>query len=92
MWDSDLKGGQQTPDAASFSSRSLQLVKYGIIDINTLCQDLLDWDTLYVSGRMHKPVCINMCEFVCCGQANVEALASFSLERWPWESQMLACD
>lgn len=32
------------------------LVKYGVMDINTLCDDLLDWDTLYVSGRMHKPV------------------------------------
>lgn len=32
------------------------MVKYGIIDIDTLCADLLDWDTLYVSGRMHKPV------------------------------------
>ncbi|PWN19778.1 Mmp37-domain-containing protein [Microstroma glucosiphilum] len=32
------------------------LVKYGVMDIDTLCDDLLDWDTLYVSGRMHKPV------------------------------------
>lgn len=33
-----------------------ELVKYGVMDIDTLCDDLLDWDTLYVSGRMHKPV------------------------------------
>ena len=35
-----------------------EIVKYGVMDINTLCQDLLDWDTLYVSGRMHKPVAL----------------------------------
>lgn len=33
-----------------------ELVKYGVIDIDTLCNDLLEWQTLYVSGRMHKPV------------------------------------
>jgi translocator assembly and maintenance protein 41 len=35
-----------------------EIVKYGVMDINTLCQDLLDWDTLYISGRMHKPVAL----------------------------------
>ncbi|KAK0567675.1 Mitochondrial translocator assembly and maintenance protein 41 [Tilletia horrida] len=35
-----------------------ELAKYGVIDIDTLCKDLLDWDTLYVSGRMHKPVAL----------------------------------
>lgn len=35
-----------------------QLIKYGVMDVDTLCQDLLDWDTLYISGRMHKPVAL----------------------------------
>ncbi|EJT98715.1 Mmp37-domain-containing protein [Dacryopinax primogenitus] len=33
-----------------------ELIKYGVISMDTLCQDLLEWDTLYVSGRMHKPI------------------------------------
>ncbi|KAF9583685.1 Mitochondrial translocator assembly and maintenance protein 41 [Lunasporangiospora selenospora] len=31
-------------------------VKYGVVSIDTLCNDLLNWDTLYLSGRLHKPV------------------------------------
>ncbi|KAI5868333.1 mitochondrial matrix Mmp37 [Durotheca rogersii] len=32
------------------------LIKYGVVNINTLCRDLAEWDTLYVAGRLHKPV------------------------------------
>ncbi|KAK9446760.1 mitochondrial matrix Mmp37-domain-containing protein [Limtongia smithiae] len=31
-------------------------IKYGVVNIDTLCRDLLTWDTLYLSGRLHKPV------------------------------------
>lgn len=33
-----------------------ETIKYGVISMDTLCQDLLEWDTLYISGRMHKPI------------------------------------
>lgn len=35
-----------------------ELIKYGIMSVDDLCDDLLDWETLYVSGRMHKPVAL----------------------------------
>lgn len=32
------------------------LIKYGVVNIDTLCRDLSEWDTLYLAGRLQKPV------------------------------------
>lgn len=34
----------------------LQTIKYGVTTVDNLCSDLLSWNTLYLSGRMHKPI------------------------------------
>lgn len=32
------------------------LIKYGVVNIDTLCTDLSQWSTLYTAGRLQKPV------------------------------------
>lgn len=32
------------------------LIKYGVVNLDTLKRDLSEWDTLYLAGRLHKPV------------------------------------
>jgi len=32
------------------------MIKYAVVNYQTLHRDLSDWDTLYLAGRLHKPV------------------------------------
>jgi translocator assembly and maintenance protein 41 len=32
------------------------MIKYAVVNYETLLRDLTDWDTLYFAGRLHKPV------------------------------------
>lgn len=32
------------------------LIKYGVVNIDMLCQDLSNWNTMYLAGRLQKPV------------------------------------
>lgn len=32
------------------------MIKYGVVNIDTICRDLSEWNTLYIAGRLQKPV------------------------------------
>lgn len=33
-----------------------RIIKYGVIDLEDFTNDMLKWETMYVAGRLHKPV------------------------------------
>lgn len=33
-----------------------RIIKYGVIDLEDFSNDMLNWETMYVAGRLHKPV------------------------------------
>lgn len=37
-----------------------QIIKYGVISTDSLIDDLIHWKTMYVAGRLHKPVGIQI--------------------------------
>lgn len=43
-----------------------QTIKYGVVTMDHLCKDLIEWQTLYLSGRMHKPVSSVVCNLFFC--------------------------
>lgn len=49
-----MRGMMQVP--LEIKDQGTRLIKYGVVSSSTLCQDLQNWTTLYLSGRMHKPV------------------------------------
>jgi Phosphatidate cytidylyltransferase, mitochondrial len=45
------------PSTSSMSQQpSMQGIKYGIVQCDTLLYDLQQWSHLYLAGRMHKPI------------------------------------
>lgn len=45
-----------SPREDTTANAGAQMVKYGVVNIDNLCRDLSEWTTLYMAGRLHKPV------------------------------------
>lgn len=52
---------QSSSAVTSPPMQSSRMVKYGVISTKRLKQDLEQWDSLYIAGRMHKPMHLLTC-------------------------------
>ncbi|KAJ0082255.1 hypothetical protein Patl1_12125 [Pistacia atlantica] len=42
----------------SFVTWNDKMLKYGVVGMHDLVQDMLNWERFYLSGRLQKPVCL----------------------------------
>ncbi|MCO5575888.1 hypothetical protein L7F22_029694 [Adiantum nelumboides] len=64
-----------------------KLIKYGVVGIDNLAEDILSWKSLYISGRLQKPVKILIDDWGMArvNQVNLQAAASAALLLLPAE-------
>jgi hypothetical protein len=94
-----LRRSSQVPIPAEVPGvRAGQQMKYGVIELERLIRDLREWDTLYVAGRMHKPVRIfhdvTQGAVSAAQEANLEACVRTALlllpQRFRWQDALMA--
>lgn len=64
-----------------------KMLKYGVIGMDNLAEDILSWKSLYISGRLQKPVriLVDHWEMARVNQVNLQAAASAALLLLPAE-------
>ena len=50
------------PDVTVCTHSSGKRIKYGVVGWDVLRQDLYNWNSLFLAGRLHKPTIMDMCE------------------------------
>ncbi|KAB1227505.1 hypothetical protein CJ030_MR1G027444, partial [Morella rubra] len=64
-----------------FVSWNNKMLKYGVVRMHDLIQDIINWERFYLSGRLQKPVCIlvDNLDIEKVNSANLRAAISASL-------------